>query len=116
MSCAAICRGQSNKEIALDHDLHEATVKLHVKTLCRKLDAKNRTHAADDRAGSQPGLIRGQPGGRNDPQTAGGRRSADCFVFRRQAHMTYSLRDRCLTSTGPWTSTLAPADRPGEGR
>jgi DNA-binding NarL/FixJ family response regulator len=41
-----ICRGQSNKEIALDYDLHEATVKLHVKTLCRKLDAKNRTHAA----------------------------------------------------------------------
>jgi FixJ family two-component response regulator len=27
-----ICRGQSNKEIALDHDLHEATVKLHAKT------------------------------------------------------------------------------------
>lgn len=41
-----ICRGQSNKEIALDYDLHEATVKLHAKTLCRKLGAKNRTHAA----------------------------------------------------------------------
>jgi DNA-binding NarL/FixJ family response regulator len=41
-----ICRGQSNKEIALDYNLHEATVKLHAKTLCRKLGAKNRTHAA----------------------------------------------------------------------
>ncbi len=41
-----ICRGQSNKEIARDHGLHEATVKLHAKTLCRKLAAKNRTHAA----------------------------------------------------------------------
>lgn len=41
-----ICRGLSNKEIALDHDLHEATVKLHVKTLSRKLNARNRTHAA----------------------------------------------------------------------
>ena len=41
-----ICKGQSNKEIALSYDLHEATVKLHVKTLCRKLGAKNRTHAA----------------------------------------------------------------------
>jgi DNA-binding NarL/FixJ family response regulator len=41
-----ICRGQSNKEIARDHDLHEATVKLHAKTLCRKLGARNRTHAA----------------------------------------------------------------------
>lgn len=41
-----ICRGLSNKEIARDHDIHEATVKLHAKTLCRKLGAKNRTHAA----------------------------------------------------------------------
>ncbi len=41
-----ICRGQSNKEIARDYGLHEATVKLHAKTLCRKLAAKNRTHAA----------------------------------------------------------------------
>lgn len=41
-----ICRGQSNKEIALDYNLHEATVKLHAKTLSRKLSAKNRTHAA----------------------------------------------------------------------
>lgn len=41
-----ICRGQSNKEIARDYSIHEATVKLHAKTLCRKLEAKNRTHAA----------------------------------------------------------------------
>ncbi len=41
-----ICRGHSNKEIARDHTLHEATVKLHAKTLCRKLGARNRTHAA----------------------------------------------------------------------
>lgn len=41
-----ICRGQSNKEIAIDFDLHEATVKFHAKTLCQKLGAKNRTQAA----------------------------------------------------------------------
>ncbi len=41
-----ICEGKSNKEIARDLDLQEVTVKLHVKTLSRKLDAKNRTHAA----------------------------------------------------------------------
>ena len=39
-------RGLSNKEIARELDLQEVTVKLHVKTLCRKLDARNRTHAA----------------------------------------------------------------------
>ncbi|WMS42798.1 response regulator transcription factor [Acuticoccus sp. MNP-M23] len=39
-------KGQSNKEIARDLDLQEVTVKLHVKTLCRKLDARNRTQAA----------------------------------------------------------------------
>lgn len=41
-----ICEGKSNKEIARDYDLQEVTVKLHVKTLSRKLGAKNRTHAA----------------------------------------------------------------------
>ena len=41
-----ICQGLSNKEIARDHDLHEATIKLHAQTLCRKLGARNRTHAA----------------------------------------------------------------------
>ncbi len=41
-----LCKGKSNKEIGLDLNLQEVTIKLHVKTLCRKLDAKNRTHAA----------------------------------------------------------------------
>ncbi len=41
-----ICEGKSNKEIARDLDVQEVTVKLHVKTLSRKLDARNRTHAA----------------------------------------------------------------------
>ncbi len=41
-----LCQGLSNKEIARDLDLQEVTIKLHVKTLCRKLEAKNRTHAA----------------------------------------------------------------------
>jgi len=41
-----ICQGKSNKEIARDLDLQEVTVKLHVKTLSRKLEARNRTHAA----------------------------------------------------------------------
>ena len=41
-----ICEGKSNKEIARDHHLQEVTVKLHVKTLGRKLGARNRTHAA----------------------------------------------------------------------
>ncbi|MBT8425625.1 MAG: response regulator transcription factor [Boseongicola sp.] len=41
-----LCEGKSNKEIARDLDLQEVTIKLHVKTLCRKLDARNRTQAA----------------------------------------------------------------------
>ena len=41
-----ICQGRSNKEIARGLDLQEVTIKLHVRTLCRKLDARNRTHAA----------------------------------------------------------------------
>lgn len=41
-----LMRGLSNKEMGLELDLREPTVKLHVKTLCRKIDAKNRTQAA----------------------------------------------------------------------
>ena len=43
---SGLTRGLANKEIAREIDLQEVTIKLHVKTLCRKLDAKNRTHAA----------------------------------------------------------------------
>ncbi len=41
-----LLKGLSNKEIARLLDLEEVTVKLHVRGLCRKLDAKNRTQAA----------------------------------------------------------------------
>ena len=41
-----LCRGLANKEIARELDLQEVTVKLHVKTLYRKIEARNRTHAA----------------------------------------------------------------------
>ncbi|MFS4579950.1 response regulator transcription factor [Phaeobacter sp. C3_T13_0] len=41
-----LCRGLSNKEIARELELQEVTIKLHVRTLCRKLEAKNRTQAA----------------------------------------------------------------------
>ncbi len=40
------CQGRSNREIAADLTLSEPTVKLHAKTLCRKLGANNRTQAA----------------------------------------------------------------------
>lgn len=43
---AGLCSGQANKEIARQLNLREPTIKLHVKTICRKLDARNRTHAA----------------------------------------------------------------------
>lgn len=41
-----LAEGLSNKEIAIKLDLQEVTVKLHIKTLSRKLNARNRTHAA----------------------------------------------------------------------
>ena len=41
-----LAEGMANKEIARELDLQEVTIKLHVKTLSRKLGAKNRTHAA----------------------------------------------------------------------
>lgn len=41
-----LCEGKANKEIARDLGIQEPTVKLHVKTLYRKIDAHNRTQAA----------------------------------------------------------------------
>ncbi|MFN4058449.1 MAG: response regulator [Roseinatronobacter sp.] len=42
----ALCNGKTNKEIARDLGLREPTIKLHVKTLYRRLGASNRTQAA----------------------------------------------------------------------
>ena len=41
-----LCEGMSNKEIARALDIQETTVKLHMKTLYRKIGAQNRTQAA----------------------------------------------------------------------
>lgn len=37
--------GLTNKEIAADLDVSEASVKMHMRTICKKLDAQNRAHA-----------------------------------------------------------------------
>lgn len=42
---AFLGEGKQNKEIANQLDLSEATIKMHVKSICKKLDANNRTHA-----------------------------------------------------------------------
>ncbi|SHG52989.1 response regulator transcription factor [Cognatishimia maritima] len=42
-----LTEGKSNKEIARDLDLAEVTVKLHVRTLYRKMQVANRAEAAD---------------------------------------------------------------------
>lgn len=41
----ALCDGKTNKEIARVLNLSEPTIKLHVKTLCRRLGVSNRTQA-----------------------------------------------------------------------
>ena len=41
-----LCEGKANKQIARDLGIQEPTVKLHMKTLYRKLGAHNRTQAA----------------------------------------------------------------------
>ncbi|MEO0544847.1 MAG: response regulator transcription factor [Pseudomonadota bacterium] len=50
-----LAEGLSNKEIGLKLGLQDVTVKLHLKTLSRKLKARNRTHAA--MLGRDNGLI-----------------------------------------------------------
>ena len=38
--------GMTNKEIARDMDASEVTVKMHMRSICKKLGARNRAHAA----------------------------------------------------------------------
>lgn len=52
-----LARGESNKEIANALGLQVVTVKLHVRGVCRKLDANNRTQAA--LKATQLGLVAG---------------------------------------------------------
>ena len=41
-----LCQGLSNKEIARELDIGEVTVKTHMRAICTKLGARNRTQAA----------------------------------------------------------------------
>lgn len=43
---ALLCDGQQNKEIAHVFGIQEVTVKMHMRSVIRKLGANNRTHAA----------------------------------------------------------------------
>ncbi|SLN59789.1 transcriptional regulator NarL [Roseovarius halotolerans] len=38
--------GLTNKEIARDMNANEVTVKMHMRSICKKLGARNRAHAA----------------------------------------------------------------------
>lgn len=38
--------GMTNKHIANNLDMNEAKIKMHMRTICRKLEARNRAHAA----------------------------------------------------------------------
>lgn len=40
-----LCRGQANKDIARNLGLQDVTIKLHVRSICRKLEVTNRTQA-----------------------------------------------------------------------
>lgn len=42
----ALCKGKANKIIAYELNLHESTVKIHVRNIMKKLRAKNRTEVA----------------------------------------------------------------------
>ncbi|SMH51276.1 response regulator [Maritimibacter sp. HL-12] len=41
-----ICKGKANKEIAREHNMSESSVKMHVRSLSRKMNARNRTQLA----------------------------------------------------------------------
>lgn len=42
----AIRQGKANKQIAYELDMRESTVKVHIRNIMKKLNAKNRTDVA----------------------------------------------------------------------
>ena len=42
----AIRQGKANKQIAYELDMRESTVKVHIRNIMKKLNAKNRTEVA----------------------------------------------------------------------
>ena len=42
----ALCRGKANKIIAFELNLCESTVKVHIRSIMKKLQARNRTEVA----------------------------------------------------------------------
>lgn len=41
-----VAAGKTNKEIAWETQMSDVSIKMHMRTICKKLDAKNRAHAA----------------------------------------------------------------------
>lgn len=56
----SLCRGCSNKVIARELDISEATVKIHVRQLLRKFDASSRTQIVVRAAGLSPETVPAQ--------------------------------------------------------
>jgi two-component system, NarL family, nitrate/nitrite response regulator NarL len=81
-----LSRGDSNKQIARSCSMAEATVKVHLKTILRKLDVQNRTQAAI--AAIARGLVGGDTPGMvsepNAPVIAAPGRMRDYDFFTRQ--------------------------------
>jgi two-component system, NarL family, nitrate/nitrite response regulator NarL len=83
-----LARGLSNKLIARQLDMAEATVKVHVRTLLRKLKAKNRTQAAI-------WSLRSDAAGHGSARTDGPTRSDASPVLKpRLRHVRESIRER----------------------
>jgi two-component system nitrate/nitrite response regulator NarL len=83
---ACISHGMSNKLIAREWDISEATVKVHVKAILRKIRVKNRTEAArwawDNGLAGRGALNRS---GRTIPMTAAGFGAVDLLPVKHDA-------------------------------
>jgi DNA-binding NarL/FixJ family response regulator len=66
---AAIGRGKANKEIALELNMSESTVKVHVRRIMKKLSATNRTKVALMADSLLSGAVKLSPGGQGVTST-----------------------------------------------
>ena len=125
---SGLCAGHANKEIARDLNLREPTIKLHVKLICRKLGARNRTHCGDDRARTGAALNRAggsvlwqeAPAGQSSPASVrpcnrpphGAGAAARCSpaLSSSNRRAAGSVRRRSTAGKAPCTAQVQPVE------
>jgi two-component system nitrate/nitrite response regulator NarL len=101
-----LMKGESNKQIARKFDIAEATVKVHLKAILRKIHVSNRTQAAVWAHNHSIGRAVGLPEGQHNESGPPASRDATIGVEKRIATRLRNLQEELLVTAD---AAVAPA-------